>query len=149
MASRLQELTANARLLRKLYPDGKVRLKAGALLWSASLKPSDLCCTYSVSMYYDAVRHPKVRVRNPQLEPNAEAHLPHIYADGTLCLYKPGEWTWSDMLATTIVPWTSEWLIHYEIWRVTGSWQASGGDHTGLLPAQSSSTRPKHPRPRS
>ena len=42
-------------------------------------------------------------------------------------------------IADTIVPWTAEWLVHYEIWLVTGEWYG-GGDWpprragtTGLL----------------
>jgi hypothetical protein len=30
-------------------------------------------------------------------------------------------------MATTIVSWTSEWLLHYEVWRATGAW--TGGGH--------------------
>jgi hypothetical protein len=29
-------------------------------------------------------------------------------------------------LAKAIVPWTSEWLLHYEIWLATGDWRGSG-----------------------
>jgi len=31
-------------------------------------------------------------------------------------------------VATTIVPWTSLWLRHYEVWHVTGEWWG-GGEH--------------------
>jgi hypothetical protein len=31
------------------------------------------------------------------------------------------------LIATSIVPWASEWLLHYEIWRATGTW--TGGGH--------------------
>jgi hypothetical protein len=30
------------------------------------------------------------------------------------------------LLCQTIVPWISEWLLHYEIWLVTGKWCAGG-----------------------
>ncbi|MDT0651422.1 hypothetical protein [Autumnicola edwardsiae] len=29
-------------------------------------------------------------------------------------------------IADTIIPWSSEWLYHYEIWAGTGKWQAKG-----------------------
>ena len=32
------------------------------------------------------------------------------------------------LLADTIVPWAAEWLMHYELWLVTGEW-TGGGDH--------------------
>lgn len=33
------------------------------------------------------------------------------------------------LLADTILPWTSEWLLHYELWLVMGRWAGSGHDH--------------------
>ena len=30
------------------------------------------------------------------------------------------------LLATTIFPWTAEWLLHYEIWLATGEWTGGG-----------------------
>jgi hypothetical protein len=36
------------------------------------------------------------------------------------------EWTVGMSIANTIVPWTSEWLAHYEIWLATGDWQGGG-----------------------
>jgi len=29
-------------------------------------------------------------------------------------------------IADTIVPWTADWLAHYEIWLVTGDWYGGG-----------------------
>ena len=29
-------------------------------------------------------------------------------------------------LATTIVPWCSEWLFYYELWLATGEWLGGG-----------------------
>jgi hypothetical protein len=46
----------------------------------------------------------------------------------TLCLYYPGHWKPEMLLSTTIVPWTAEWLMHYELWLATGHW-AGGGSH--------------------
>lgn len=40
------------------------------------------------------------------------------------------------LLSTTVVPWTAEWLIHYEVWLATGQW--TGGGHAPTAP---------HPRP--
>jgi hypothetical protein len=44
-----------------------------------------------------------------------------------LCLYYPGQWRPDLLLSTTIVPWTAEWLMHYELWLATGHW--TGGGH--------------------
>jgi hypothetical protein len=29
----------------------------------------------------------------------------------------------------TIIPWTSEWLLHYECWLATGKWHGGGIHH--------------------
>ena len=62
-----------------------------------------------------------------------------MYHDGSLCLYRTGQWVSGDLLVETIVPWTSEWLMHYEFWRATDEWLGSGGDHTSMEGSQSRS----------
>jgi hypothetical protein len=34
-------------------------------------------------------------------------------------------------IADTVLPWTTEWLYHYEIWLITGEW-TGGGDWPGV-----------------
>jgi hypothetical protein len=55
--------------------------------------------------------------------------LPHVYPGHELCLYYGNEWRHDMLLASTIVPWAAGWLIHYELWLVTGRW-AGGGVHS-------------------
>ena len=72
-------------------------------------------------------------VRRPKLVIDANGNLPHIYPDGSLCLHEPGQWSPGDPIAETTLPWTCEWLLHYEFWRATGEWCGSGGNHTGPI----------------
>jgi hypothetical protein len=30
------------------------------------------------------------------------------------------------LLATTVLLWAAEWLMHYELWLVTGQWHGGG-----------------------
>jgi hypothetical protein len=59
--------------------------------------------------------------------------LPHVYSSDTqyLCLHYPREkkWTESQNIAVTIIPWAAEWLFHYEIWVITGTWNGGGTIH--------------------
>ena len=49
---------------------------------------------------------------DPALELRAGAHaLPHVYHGDRLCLYYPGDWKHGMLLACTVVPWISEWLL--------------------------------------
>jgi hypothetical protein len=45
-----------------------------------------------------------------------------------LCLYyrKAQEWNNQLYIADTIIPWTSEWLLHYEFWLASGDWHGRG-----------------------
>lgn len=146
MPRTLVELTSEAAALRRAFPDGTASLKAGRLRWEGDLTPSQLSRTYRVIVTYDAIHQPRTRVVSPRLEPDENGELPHIYPSGDLCLYRAGEWTWGDRLADTIVPWACEWLLHYEIWKVGGGWQGSGGDHTGPIRQPTAQRRLESPR---
>ena len=121
------------RLLLRHYPHGRSRLKAGVLRWACELQPSEVSRQYLVDLRYAPSHPPRVFVRRPRLVPDADGHLPHIYPDASLCLHEPGQWSLGDPIAETILPWTCEWLLHYEFWLATGEWCGSGGNHTGPI----------------
>jgi hypothetical protein len=54
-----------------------------------------------------------------------------MYDDERLCLFLPcsGEWDSTKYLAETVLPWTCEWLFHYEVWLATGGMWCGGGSH--------------------
>lgn len=81
-------------------------------------------------MRYHPAKPPSVRVLEPALETRNGEPPPHLYRDGSLCLYFPRyrEWNHTMWLLETTVPWTSEWLWHYELWLMTGHWHG-GGTH--------------------
>ena len=58
--------------------------------------------------------------------------VPHMYKDGSLCLFYPEycEWNYADSWAETLIPWASLWLFYYELWLQTGEW-LGGGIHCG------------------
>ena len=119
--------------LRSVFPDADLVLKSTRLRWTGRLLPSDLSRIYTVQIAYTRGRYPAVRVLTPQLKATETGFLPHTYNDGTLCLHDAGQWNEGMLIVDTIVPWTAEWLLHYEIWLATGEWL---GDHdpSGPLP---------------
>ncbi len=131
--SRTLALIREARLLDKHFPHGKTTLKAGILRWTGELQPSEVSRRYYVNLRYAPQRDPSVFVRRPKLVIDADGHLPHIYSNGSLCLHEPGQWSPGDPIAETILPWTCEWLLHYEFWLATGEWCGSGGNHVGPI----------------
>lgn len=100
--------------------------------WKTTLCPSELSSSYEIKLVYKFGKNPDVFVVSPKPLALAEgkSKLPHVYDHDKqwLCLYhKPSrEWTPNMMIADTIVPWISEWLLHYEYWVVTGIWHGGG-----------------------
>lgn len=98
------------------------------------LTPTMLSRTYQVKLTYRLRQSPRIWVVHPQLQERPdEEPIPHLYPDGSLCLYRPHkeEWTAIDFIAETIIPWAALWLYHYEIWHSIGEW-LGGGEHPQL-----------------
>ena len=120
-------------MLNDHYPHGKATLRSGVLRWTGELQPSEVSRHYLVDLRSAPPFYPLVFVRRPKLVFDADDNLPHIYPDGSLCLHEPDQWSPGDPIAETVLPWTSEWLLHYEFWLATGEWCGSGGNHTGPI----------------
>ncbi len=106
-------------------------MNVGGVVARGTVRPSQLTQEYVVEIRYHLGRDPEVRVVSPQLRDRGDGRpIPHLYAEGTLCLYHPRyrEWTAADLIAHTILPWISEWLYFYELWLATGEWHG-GGEH--------------------
>ena len=84
--------------------------------------------TYQVVVNYKMSESPKVFVTEPQLE-----RPPHLYDDGSLCLYYPKDvgkrWERNSKIAETIIPWTALWLHYYELYLETGEWLGPEAPH--------------------
>lgn len=126
---------AQGGMLRHIFPDSTLKIvKFGkGLIWEGKLQPSELSITYDIRIEYNMGRNPDIYVINPNPLPLAKdaTKLPHIYSNPEkqhLCLYhrRMNEWNARKMIAKTIIPWTSEWLLHYEIWVITGVWHGGG-----------------------
>lgn len=119
-------------VLKRDFPGSTGGVRKNHLRWIASLHPTSLSEEYKVRLEYSLEKSPRVFVVTPELMKRGEDRIPHRFSDGSLCLYLPGaqEWEKSMYLADTIVPWTAEWLVHYELWHATGDWHG-GGVHPG------------------
>ena len=114
--------------LRSLYPEAPTATwKKGQLRWIGNLQPTALCRIYTVQVSYrPRDSRPIVTVLKPQLVPPPKARLPHTFRGDELCLHLQHEWNSHLLIAETIVPWASEWLLHYELWLATGEWHGGG-----------------------
>ncbi len=103
----------------------------GVAIWRGPLRPSALSAEYMVRITYKLGFTPSVDVLDPELSSRVPGEkIPHTYPEDRLCLYLPraNDWSARDLIADTIVPWTSVWLFFYEVWHATGEW-LGGGEH--------------------
>lgn len=95
------------------------------------IQPTSRSIEYLFTLKYNLAEKPKIKIVYPELKKNEKGEeAEHLYEFGYLCLYQPKykEFTKTDLLADTIIPWTSLWLYHYEVWHITGKW-LGGGEH--------------------
>jgi hypothetical protein len=96
-----------------------------------NIRPTSRSIVYEFELKYNLVDKPKIRIVSPALRKNFnDDEIPHLYPGELLCLFRPkyGEFKRTDFLSDTIIPWTSLWLYHYEVWHMTGQW-LGGGEH--------------------
>jgi hypothetical protein len=118
-----RQLTA----IRSVLPAATGSVRRGVLDCVVPLQPSPASQVYTIRLVYRHGARPRATVVDPELalHPDAES-LPHVYPGDELCLYYPGEWRHDMLLAATVLPWAAEWLMHYELWLVTGQWHGGG-----------------------
>lgn len=126
MNSKRENLKFHADSLKSHFSEGKCSVSDNSnLTWIGELSPTPMSRTYEIKIEYEVFKEPQVRVMSFGLIiPNIKSDI-HMYNDGSLCLYyneKRKEWNHRMALATSIVPWTCEWLYFYEIWLVTRKW---------------------------
>ena len=125
---------AQGGMLRHFFPESTLKIVGydKGLIWEGKIKPSDLSIIYGIRVEYNIGHDPDIYVLSPSPLPLAKDanRLPHIYNQEKqhLCLYQRhmNEWSEYKMIAKTIIPWTSEWLLHYEFWVITGTWHGGG-----------------------
>jgi len=112
------------------------------VIWQGALCPYRkryqihlLYCALSLPIAGIVSRQVHVEVAEPLLSRRSsepQTPIPHIYPNRRqpqrprLCLHRPEEWASTSFIASTIVPWTVEWLAGYEGWKATGTWYAGG-----------------------
>lgn len=119
-------LAQQAFALRCVFPAGVVGIKPTRLVWTGVLTPTPLSRDYTVRITYSAGGFPRVVVVDPPLVPDENGLLPHFYREGSLCLHEAHEWDGSMFIVDSIIPWTTEWLAYYELWKWSGQWYGDG-----------------------
>ncbi|MGV8963801.1 MAG: phospholipase D-like domain-containing protein [Candidatus Saccharimonadaceae bacterium] len=108
----------------------KCRIENDTLICRGKFKV-DGCNTYDIRIEFRADLFPQVYILNPAIISNAEIH---IYNEGSLCLFYPGELKWKNttQIAEYTIPWIYEWILYYELYLLTGVWEGAFETHGNL-----------------
>lgn len=76
---------------------------------------------YEVRVEYVAGKEPKTTILSPHIEPSKEIHM---YNDHSLCLHYNPDMPWNEKVKVfeTTIPWISEWIVFYEIYKRKNIW---------------------------
>jgi hypothetical protein len=105
----------------------RCRIENDTLICRGIFKPEG-CNAYDVKIEFRAGLFPQVYILNPEVKPNADIH---IYNEGSLCLFYPGELKWkkTTSIAENTIPWIFEWILFYELYLLTGVWEGEFVPH--------------------
>jgi hypothetical protein len=131
--------------IRRLFPDFRLAAHGDWIgVWEGQVRPASK--TYTIRIVYFRRRffggwylsnhYVTVHVVDPLIGKTMRDgdDLPHIYWNDrapdwpALCLWDPDEMFWDPemSIATTIIPWTSEWLLFFEYWQISGEFLGPG-----------------------
>lgn len=96
------------------------------LCCTGNYKPTRRSKTYNFRITYDGKYSPDIHIIEPEIEYHDDIHM---YPKGeSLCLYHPetDNLQWDSKVHNiydTIIPWTLEWFVYYELYLITGKWE--------------------------
>lgn len=110
------------KLIQKHYDFLDCKIINGILYCYGKYQPTEESITYSYRVKYAPSTKPKVMITNPVIAYNDDIHM--YPQDNSLCLYHKTDLVWnsSHHLYDTIIPWTHEWFVFYELYQFTGKW---------------------------
>jgi hypothetical protein len=125
---RYRKVVTEKVLIRDKFPFLHSRISGLELTCRGRIQPTEQSLSYRVEIRYAPWNSPEVKVIEPRLIFTPGTHM---YHDDTLCLHDWREQPWQRKwhLHETIIPWTAEWLIFYELWLLTGRWHGKSAPH--------------------
>lgn len=136
----LPELYKQIAQLDNFFPIDRKKVKRGKVELELTLQPTEFSISYKIKLIARLnSKSVKIFVVEPKINKiENDKQVPHLYPDGSLCLYYPkyNEWDYNDSWADTLIPWTSLWLFYYEIWKETGDWLGGGIHGKKYIPVE-------------
>lgn len=122
-------IISEKRLLKKHFPFLRFQLEIGKLICYSYCQPSEYSPVFYYRLEWVPGKIPKVFPTNPNIEYHDDIHM---YNDGSLCLYYPKDFVYdctTSHIHETIIPWTHEWFLFYELYLIKGRWLHPFVDH--------------------
>jgi hypothetical protein len=119
-------------LLQKNFNFLDIKTDNTGLTCFGSVNPSEYSISYTYKVRFSIGKKPKVFAVSPKIEYQEDIHM--YPNDNSLCLYYPGDFSWtsSSHLYDTIIPWTHEWFLFYELYQIYGIWMHPAVSHNGI-----------------
>lgn len=113
--------------IEKKFAFLRCRIHADTLVCTGNIQPPN-CPDYRVRIEFRAGYSPQVFILNHDIEPEPDIHM---YSNRSLCLYYPGDQRWKDntSIAEHTIPWVYEWILYYELYKLTGNWEGDYVPH--------------------
>jgi hypothetical protein len=111
-----------AHLIKEHYSFIECKSLNGGLYCYGIYQPTPESDIYHYRIKYIPASRPVVTITNPHVLFNDDIHM--YPSDNSLCLYHSTDLVWDVTchLYDTIVPWTHEWFVFYELYLFTGKW---------------------------
>lgn len=123
-----RRIIAENLLIQERFPFLHTRMAGTRLVCRGRIQPTESSAVYRIEVLFEPWSAPEVRILEPVIKPEGKLHF---YRSGALCLYDWREQPWERRwhLADTVIPWTAEWLVFYEIYQLTGKWTGPSAVH--------------------
>ncbi len=109
-------------LIERNYNFLHCKISGSVLYCYGNCQPTDESINYQYRIKYAPPSKPRVHVKSPIISYNDDIHM--YPKDNSLCLYHKSDLVWDTTyhLFDTIIPWTHEWFVFYELYKLTGKW---------------------------
>lgn len=97
-------------------------IQGSVLFCYGEYQPTTESEIYKYRIKYNPKSRPVVHIKSHEISYNDDIHM--YPKDNSLCLYHKTDLAWdtSYNLYDTIIPWTHEWIVFYELYLITGEW---------------------------
>jgi hypothetical protein len=129
-SSNFKELLLQKKLIEKEFSCFKCTINGHGLSLTCKgiLQPLENIEPYSIEIIQEPGCVPKIFVKSPKIKYDPKIHM---YKSGNLCLYYPYDFNWNATTAFAhyLIPWVNEWIIYYELYKISGVWEGTAAPH--------------------